>query len=147
MNTQTITNETIELVALRVLGKFADELGAGAVAKAVNTVLLVLEIEKADKDNQMVQYQVTQNMMTNYGGKGMIDGVKRDSMAGVTFSQEVVLEFLIRFVVKAAGGAGTTGSRGIKAENLANQIKAELAAEQDEQDEPVSQLQDVDTEE
>lgn len=136
MNAQ-ITTATIEDIAVRVLDRFSDELGAGAVAKAVNAVLLVLEIEKVNKDGVLAQYQVTQNMMTNYGGKsGMIDGTKRDSMAGVTFSKEVVLDFITKFVDRAANGTKASGSRGINAENLAAQIKAEMQIEQaDEVDE------------
>jgi len=117
--------ETIEFATERVLANFGETLKASEIRDAVNVVLKAFSVEKVNEDdNEPVEYQVSQNMMTNYGKNGRIDGVKRDSMTGVRFDSSDVEAFIVKFVDRAANGA--QGKRN-NVDALAESLKQELA--------------------
>jgi hypothetical protein len=123
------TNFSIENVVELVLGNFGTELNSGTIAKAVNAVLLVLEVKKTDViDGKEVvsDYQVTPQMMNNYGKQGMFDKVKHPSMANVVFKREDVKTWLIKFVNARANGV-RSGST-VNATDVADLVRAKLAA-------------------
>jgi hypothetical protein len=123
------TNFSIENVVELVLGNFGTELNSGSIAKAVNAVLLVLEVKKTDViDGKEVvsNYQVTPQMMNNYGKQGMFDKVKHPSMANVVFKREDIKAWLIKFVNARANGV-RSGST-VNATDVADLVRAKLAA-------------------
>lgn len=123
------TNFSIENVVELVLGNFGTELGSGDIAKAVNAVLLVLEVKKTDiVDGKEVvsDYSVTPQMMNNYGKQGMFDKVKRTSMANVVFKREDVKTWLTKFVNARVNGV-RSGST-VNANDVADLVRAKLAA-------------------
>jgi len=123
------TNFSIENVVELVLGNFGTELNSGSIAKAVNAVLLVLEVKKTDViDGKEVvsNYQVTPQMMNNYGKQGMFDKVKHPSMANVVFKREDIKIWLIKFVNARANGV-RSGST-VNATDVADLVRAKLAA-------------------
>jgi hypothetical protein len=124
------TSYSIESVVDLTLAKFGTELNSGSIAKAVNTALLVLEVKQtetgADGKTEVKDYQVTPQMMNNYGKNGMFDKVKRDSMANVVFSVTDIRAWMIKFLTNKANGIVTRGG-GIAAAELAEAVKAQLA--------------------
>jgi len=139
MNTQS-NIVSIERVVEAVLGHFGEQMGAGQIAKATNAALEILEVEK--EDGQL--YQVSQNMMTNYGKNGAFDAQKRQSMAGVTFAQSDVATWLTKFLNKRINGIVVSSSRGIDKDAIVASVKQELSElrsieEQDEELEDIEQ--------
>lgn len=132
------TNYAIENVVDLTLANFGSEISSGDVARAVNTALLVLEVKAVKKDKQgrevldaggkpvLVDYQVTPQMMNNYGRNGMLDKTKRDSMAGVVFLATDIRTWMITFLTNKANGIVRRGG-GVKAAELADSIKGKLA--------------------
>jgi hypothetical protein len=119
---------SIEQLVELTLANFDTSLNSGAIAKAVNTALLVLEVKQTktiDGKPEVTNYQVTPQMMNNYGRNGQFDKVKRDSMEGVVFSADVVRTWMIRFLTNKANGIVTRGS-GPAATVLADAVRAKL---------------------
>jgi len=116
--------DVIEFAAQRVLGSFGEDLKASEIRDAVNVVLKAFSVEKIGEDDELVEYQVTQNMMTNYIINGRIDGAKRKSAAQVRIANADVEAFIIKFVDARVNG--TQGKRN-NVDALAESLKGELA--------------------
>jgi hypothetical protein len=128
MNTSS-TKFSVEQVVDATLGQFGTELNSGSIAKAVNAALLVLEVKenKTGDDGKpvVVDYQVTPQMMNNYGRNGMFDTVKRESMTGIVFSAADVRAWMIRFLTNKVNGVVTRG-KGVPAADVAEAVRAKL---------------------
>ena len=116
--------DVIEFAAQRVLANFGQDLKASEIRDAVNVVLKAFSVEKIGEDDELVEYQVTQNMMTNYIINGRIDGAKRKSAAQVRIANADVEAFIIKFVDARVNG--TQGKRN-NVDALAESLKGELA--------------------
>jgi len=116
--------DVIEFAAQRVLANFGEDLKASEIRDAVNVVLKAFSVEKIGEDDELVEYQVTQNMMTNYIINGRIDGAKRKSAAQVRIANADVEAFIIKFVDARVNG--TQGKRN-NVDALAESLKGELA--------------------
>lgn len=139
MNTQS-NIVSIENVVALVLRHFGEQMGAGQIAKATNAACELLNVEK---DGEL--YQVTQNMMTNYGKNGTFDAQKRESMAGVTFAQSDVAAWLTKFLNKRVNGIVVSSSRGIDPKAIVASVREELNQLQqiEEQDDEI-EIEDQD---
>jgi predicted methyltransferase MtxX (methanogen marker protein 4) len=116
--------DVIEFAAQRVLANFGEDLKASEIRDAANVVLKAFSVEKIGEDDELVEYQVTQNMMTNYIINGRIDGAKRKSAAQVRIANADVEAFIIKFVDARVNG--TQGKRN-NVDALAESLKGELA--------------------
>jgi len=137
--------DVIEFATERALTNFGETLKASEIRDAVNVVLKAFSVEKVNEDdNEPVEYQVSQNMMTNYGKNGAFDAQKRQSMAGVTFAQSDVATWLTKFLNKRINGIVVSSSRGIDKDAIVASVKQELSElrsieEQDEELEDIEQ--------
>ena len=122
-------NYAVEQVVNLTLAKFGTELNSGSIAKAVNAALLVLDVKvtKVVEGKEVTEvYQVTPQMMNNYGRQGMLDGRgKRDSMEGVVFSVDTIRTWMTKFLTNKVNGIVSRNS-GVQAKDVAELVRAEL---------------------